>query len=178
MTPDQNEKQYSAGAVGPSGERLAEAGEKKNSQLFIDLLEEIEARTPKKVWRIYLVVDNFEIHKSRQTERSPGGAPVAQAAVAAAYCPQANPIERVFGEVHNNCTRNHQHEESGELVQEVEAYFGGSHGWRGTLPRLYYEEAVTQAMAELVHQPSLSTAAQVYRCCVVRFRHSHQQSHE
>jgi transposase len=159
MTPGQNQKQYLAGAVGTSGERLAVVGEKKNSQLFIDLLEEIEARTPKRVRRIYLVVDNFKIHKSRQTERWLAQRPRLKLLWQPRYCPQANPIERVFGEVHNNCTRNHEHQELAGLVEEVEAYFSESQGWRGTLPSLYYGEAVTQAMAELVHQPSLSTAA-------------------
>jgi hypothetical protein len=34
-------------------------------------------------------------------------------------CPKANPIERVFGEVHDTCTRNHRRQQIGQSAGEL-----------------------------------------------------------
>jgi hypothetical protein len=58
-------------------------------------------------------------------------------------CPQANLIERAFGDVHDQCTRNHTHERMCHLVQDVKHYLQINGLWRYALPELYYTPGVT-----------------------------------
>src|SRR5262249_3404992 len=38
------------------------------------------------------------------------------------YCPRANPIERLFGDVHDQCTRHHKRKRLCDLRKDVERY--------------------------------------------------------
>jgi transposase len=67
LTPGKNVKRYLAGAleVG-SGQLTWVKSEKKNSLLFIALLNELVKRHPR-ARRIHVVLDNFKIHDSKAT---------------------------------------------------------------------------------------------------------------
>lgn len=67
VTPGQNQKRYMAGAYNPKTEKLTFVqGAKKNSDLFISLLQTLVKRY-RGFATIHLVLDNFIIHRSKKT---------------------------------------------------------------------------------------------------------------
>ena len=75
------------------------------------------------------------------------------------YCPKANPIERAFGDVHDQCTRNHQRTRLADLVWDVEQHFVTNGPWKYKLSHLYYTPAVTAAVERLTQEQQLPQAA-------------------
>jgi len=123
LTPGQNQKGYLAGALSArTGLMTWIAGERKNSGLFIQLVLELLRALPR-ARVIHVVLDNYGIHKSRQVE-----------AVLASlhgrvrlhflppYCPDDNPIERVWEDFHANVTRNHRHRTLETLMAAGDRY--------------------------------------------------------
>jgi transposase len=96
--------------------------EKKNSLLFIALLQKLVESSPTtKV--IHVVLDNFKIHSSQAAQaavRSLGGRGVLH--FLPPYCPNDNKIERLWLDVHANVTRNHQCQDMNELMRRVANY--------------------------------------------------------
>lgn len=122
-TPGQNAKTYMAGAFEPlTGDLIAVSGSSKSSALFIALLDAVVARYPNAP-TIHLVVDNYVIHKSKITqkalERLQGKVKLH---FLPPYCPDCNPIERVWWDLHAVVTRNHRCQSIGELLVQVEAF--------------------------------------------------------
>jgi len=69
VTPGQNEKYYLAGALHSGTGKVSYVGSSsKNSSLFISLLECLRA-TYRRAKTLTLIVDNYIIHKSRETLR-------------------------------------------------------------------------------------------------------------
>ena len=58
------------------------------------------------------------------------------------YCPRANPIERVFGDVHDKCTRNHTRKRLRTLVGDVEEHLAENGPWKYRLSEIYYTPEV------------------------------------
>ncbi|MBX3466122.1 MAG: IS630 family transposase [Planctomycetes bacterium] len=120
MTPGKNAKRYVAGAMDARTRKLVwVASDRKNSELFIALLWRLERAYPA-AKRIHVVLDNYVIHSSKKT----------QAALAKLsgrivlhflppYCPDANKIERLWGTLHANVTRNHRHKTIEALMAAV-----------------------------------------------------------
>ena len=77
---------------------------------------------------------------------------------AAGYSPKANPIERVFWEVHDKCTRNHQRKQIGQLVGDVERHLKVNGPWRYKLSEIPYTAEVTDAVKKLEKQQLLQAA--------------------
>lgn len=159
-TPGINQKSHLAGALDyRTGELLHVIGERKDRFLFLNLLEEIERACPAhRFTRIYVVVDNFKIHKARAVEQWLERHPRLQLVWLPNYCPQANPIERAFADVHDKCTRNHQRKCLGDLIGDVLAHLQVNGPWRYKLSRIYYTPEITQAVSELSN-PIYSLAA-------------------
>ena len=65
------------------------------------------------------------------------------------YCPEANPIERAFGDVHDKCTRNHTRKRIWSLVQDVKQHLHVNGPWPYALSELYYTPEVTAAVEAL-----------------------------
>lgn len=123
VTPGQNQKAYVAGAYDPlNGDLIAVSGFSKRSTLFIELVHAVVERLPNAP-TIHLVVDNYVIHRSKVTQRALAklGDKV-QLHFLPPYCPDCNPIERVWWDLHAAVTRNHQCQNIGELLDEVEAF--------------------------------------------------------
>ena len=123
LTPGQNVKRYLAGAMEASTGRITWVkSQKKNSLLFIDLLNELVKQYPQ-TRCIHVVLDNFKIHDSKASR-----AAVKQFAgkvmlhFLPPYCPNDNRIERVWLDVHANVTRNHCCETMEALIQAVIRY--------------------------------------------------------
>jgi len=122
VTPGQNVKRYLAGAKDVrTGYVHWVAGVRKRSNLFIDLLKRLLKVYPSaKV--IHVIVDNYIIHKSRQTQLALAGMPRIRLHFLPPYSPSFNPIERVWLDLHAEVTRNHRCRTIDELMGEVEYY--------------------------------------------------------
>lgn len=124
LTPGKNEKRYLAGALNARTGRLTWVeGEKKNSELFVLQLWMLIGRDYPNAKRIHLILDNYRIHSSRQTElalsRLDGRVKLH---FLPPYCPDHNRIERVWRDLHDNVTRNHTCRTIKELMTEVDQY--------------------------------------------------------
>ena len=152
MTPGTNQKSYLAGALNLlSGKLLHVVGERKPRWLFIDLLRAIAcACPPPKVAKIYVVVDNYGIHKAQAVVGWLSNHPCFELLWLPRYCPRANPIERAFGDVHDKCTRNHQRRGLTDLVLDVSWHLNRNGPWRYKLSEIYYVPEVAPAVTELM----------------------------
>lgn len=160
MTPGKNQKNYLAGALNQAtGKLLGVINERKNRWLFIDLLKKIERVYPaQKFARIYVVVDNYCIHTAKAVQAWLGAHPRFELVYLPSYCPQANPIERAFGDVHDKCTRNHKRKRITELVADVGWHLKRNGPWRYKLSEIYYTPEVTAALSELGDTEKLKAA--------------------
>ena len=161
MTPGQNQKHYLAGALDPTtGTLLHCLGARKTNALFRDLLDVLDARYPAERYpQLYVVVDNYKIHKAKAVEDWLAAHPRFTLLWLPTYCPRANPIERVFGDVHDCCTRNHQRKRLPELVADVEDHVRLNGPWQYKLSDLYYEPAVTAAVENIAAKEHAKVAA-------------------
>ena len=160
MTPGTNRKHYLAGALNYlTGKMLAVTAERKNRWLFIDLLKLIDKRCPAgKFTRIYVVCDNYRIHTAQAVTAWLGAHPRFEVVYLPSYCPQANPIERAFGDVHDKCTRNHKRTQIDEVVGDVLWHLKANTPWRYKLSRIYYTPEVEQAVTEQAATRKLKAA--------------------
>ena len=160
MTPGQNEKHYLAGALHlATGELRYCLGARKNNGLFRELLTLLDTTYPvQQISRIYGVADNYCIHKAKAVEQWLARHPRFEMLWLPTYCPRANPIERVFGDVHDKCTRNHKRKRLRDLVQDVEEHVHANGPWQYKLSRLYDAPEVTAAVESLAAktQPKLA----------------------
>ena len=121
MTPGKNHKRYLAGTLNARTGRLTWVeADRKNSQLFILQLWQLVGRDYPQAKRIHLILDNYRIHSSLQTQAALarlGGRVVLH--FLPPYCPDHNRIERVWRDLHDNVTRNHQCRNMKELMTEV-----------------------------------------------------------
>jgi hypothetical protein len=160
MTPGTNRKHYLAGALNfMTGRMLAVTADRKNRWLFIDLLKLIDRRCPAaKFTRIYVVCDNYRIHTATAVAAWLTAHPRFELVFLPSYCPQANPIERAFGDVHDKCTRNHKRTQIGEVVSDVLWHLKANAPWRYKLSKIYYTPEVDQAVTELATTRNLKAA--------------------
>jgi transposase len=121
LTPGKNQKRYLAGALNARTGRLTWVeADHKNSQLFILQLWQLVGRDYPEAKRIHLILDNYRIHSSHQTEAALArldGRVVLH--FLPPYCPDHNRIERVWRDLHDNVTRNHQCRTMKELMAEA-----------------------------------------------------------
>ena len=160
-TPGTNEKYYLAGALQlATGQLLYRLGPRKNNGLFRDLLTLLDTGYPtSEVTRIYVVVDNYYIHKAKAVEQWLANHPRFTLLWLLTYCPRANLIERVFGDVHDKCTRNHKRERLCDLVQDVERHMEENGPWQYRLSQLYDAPEVTAAVAHIAAEKHTQVAA-------------------
>lgn len=161
MTPGTNAKAYLAGALNLHTGRLVHCqGARKTSGLFLTLLETLDRTYPApRVQRLYVVVDNYKIHKAKAVEQWLARHARFTLLFLPTYCPRANPIERAFGDVHDKCTRNHKRTSLRELVADVQRHLRINGPWRYQLSQLYYESEVTAAVEQLALEYQSQAAA-------------------
>jgi len=160
-TPGKNEKCYLAGALNfVTGKIIHCVWYRKTSGLFIDLLKTIDQACPAaKFTKIYVVVDNYGIHKAQAVVKWLAAHPRVELLFLPTYCPKANPIERAFGDVHDKCTRNHKRKRLCALLADVKRHLKVNGPWRYKISSIYYEPEVTQAMQLLSNSSQLKAAA-------------------
>jgi len=160
MTPGQNEKHSLAGALHlATGKVLYGLGPRKNHGLFRDLLTLPDSTYPgSAVTRISVVVDNYCMHKAKAVEQWLAHHPRFALLWLPTYCPRANPIERVFGDVHDKCTRNHTRKRLRDLVQDIERHVQANGPWQYKLSHLYDAPEVTAAVEHIAaeNQPRMA----------------------
>ena len=160
MTPGKNETHDLAGALDASTGKLHYTlGDRKHNGLFRDLLDVLDQSYPaSRIDRLYVVVDNYSIHKAKAVNLWLEKHPRFELLGLPTYCPKANPIERVFGDVHDKCTRNHQRKRLRDLVQDVEHHVQANGPWNSKISRLYDDPEVTVEVDRLVaeHQPRVA----------------------
>jgi putative transposase len=161
MTPGTNEKHYLAGALHlATGKVLYCLGPRKNNGLFRALLALLDRTYPAgQITRIYVVVDNYCIHKAKAVQQWVASHPRFTLLWLPTYCPRANPIERVFGDVHDKCTRNHQRKRLRDLVQDVERHMEENGPWQYRLSHLYDAPEVTAAVEHITAEQHAQIAA-------------------
>jgi len=133
LTPGQNVNYYIAGALNVrTGRVLYSHGPKKNSHLFIESLHVLR-HAYRRARTIHLVLDNYIIHKSRQTLEAleaMGGR--IQLHFLPPYSPDDNPIERLWKQLHDHVTRNHRHKTMQSLWLDVTRFLHDVQPFPGT----------------------------------------------
>jgi transposase len=75
------------------------------------------------------------------------------------YCPRANPIERVFGDVHDKCTRHHQRQRLCDLGQDIKRPVEVNGPWQYRLSQLYNALEITAAVEPIAAEAQAKIAA-------------------
>jgi transposase len=149
-TPGKNQKQYLAAALDSrTGQIHYIIGNRKDNVLFRQLLQALEKICGPKIKRIFLVLDNYKIHKAKAVDRWLEQHPRFHVRWLPTYCPQANPIERAFGDVHDKCTRNHMRQSLRWLLWDVKQHFKKNGPWTYKVPDIYYEPEVETELTKL-----------------------------
>ena len=161
MTPGTNEKHYLAGALDLSTGTLHHAvGPRKTNGLFRELLQTLEVTYPALQYeRVYVVVDNYKLHKARAVKQWLTQHPRFELLFLPTYCPRANPIERAFGDVHDLCTRHHTRKRLLDLVADVVAHVHVNGPWKYKLSEIYYDLAITAAVEQRAKENTLAAAS-------------------
>jgi transposase len=159
-TPGQNEKQFLAAALDyRTGQIHYVIGKSKNNVLFRQLLTALENLCGRKIKRIFIVADNYKIHKAKAVERWLQQHPRFKLLWLPSYCPKANPIERAFGDVHDKCTRNHTRKRLCWLIRDVKQHFVRNGPWKYKVPEIYYEFEVEIELTKLYQDGALELVA-------------------
>jgi len=150
-TPGTNQKRSLAGALDVGTGRLLHCvWFRKVTGLFLDLLHLLERSYPAADYdRVWVVVDNYQIHKAEAVARWLTQHPRFDLLFLPTYCPRANPIERCFGDVHDKCTRNHRRKRIRDLVTDVDRHIETNGPWKYKLSEIYYTADVTAAVRKL-----------------------------
>ena len=134
VTPGQNEKYYLEGALHSSTGKVSYvSGNSKSSALFISLLKHLKA-TYRRAKAITLIVDNYIIHKSRETQHWLKQNPKFRIIYQPVYSSWVNHVERLWQALHDTITRNHQCRLMWQLLSKVRHFMesaspfpGGKH---------------------------------------------------
>ena len=127
--------------------------------LFRQLLTELTNRCGARIKRIYVVADNYKIHKAKAVEQWLAAHPRVEILWLPSYCPQANPIERAFGDIHDKCTRNHTRKALHWLIWDVKQHLLKNGPWKYKVPSIYYEAEVEAELTKSGFASSLKLAA-------------------
>lgn len=124
LTPGKNQKRYLAGAFDArTGEVSWVESDRKDSDLFIKFLWHLVKHVYPRARCIHIVLDNYRIHSSARTELALGALRGrVELHFLPPYCPDHNRIERVWKDLHDNVTRNHQCRTIAELMRDVDHY--------------------------------------------------------
>lgn len=151
MTPGTNEKRHLAGALNITTGLITHClWYRKPTGLFLDLLQTLDRTHPVALYsHLQVVVDNAKIHQAKAVAQWLAAHPRFELLYLPTYCPQANPIERAFGDVHDKCTRNHTRKQMWRLVHDVKQHLQVNGPWRYALSDIYDTPEVTAAVQVL-----------------------------
>lgn len=164
LTPGTNEKRYLAGALDITTGTITHCvWYRKQTGLFLELLDTLDRTHPASLFSLLtVVVDNAKLHKAKKVQQWLAAHPRFELLYLPTYCPDANPIERAFGDVHDKCTRNHTRKRMWHLVGDVKQHLRVNGPWHYALSELYYTPEVTAAVEALkTVQNSLAALSQL-----------------
>jgi transposase len=164
LTPGTNEKRYLAGALDIITGKITHCGwYRKRTGLLLELLDTLDRTHPVPLFtQLTVVVDNAKLHKAKKVQQWLAAHPRFALLYLPTYCPAANPIERAFGDVHDNCTRNHTRKRIWHLVGDVKQHLRVNGPWCYALSELYYTPEVTEAVDALkTAETSLAALSQL-----------------
>jgi putative transposase len=134
VTPGQNQKHYLAGCLhAGTGKVHYVSGEKKNSDLFINMLDKLRV-TYRRAKTITLLLDNYVIHKSRKVEAWLAANPKFILIFLPTYSPWLNKIELLWLSLHETVTRNHQCRYFWQLFLNVKKFMAAASPFPGSKP--------------------------------------------
>ena len=174
LTPGTNETRSLAGALAITTGAITPCGwYRQQTGLFLDRLATRDRTHPAPLFpQLTGVVDHAKRHKAKRVQQWLAAPPRFTLLSLPPYCPAATPLERAFGDVPANCTRNHTRKRMWHLGQDVKPPLRANGPWRYARSDLYDTPAVTAAVealraaqtAPLVITP---LAARVSQCRVV-----------
>ena len=134
VTPGKNEKHYVAGAWNTQTRSVHYVvGPSKRSFLFVCLLRYLAYDCYPDAKRIHVIVDNYSIHHSQITQTAlKEFAGRVELHFLPPYCPDDNPIEHLWKQLHENVTRNHRCEIMDELMDEVHGFLQAASPFPGS----------------------------------------------
>jgi len=133
-TPGQNVKRYVVGGLNAvTGEIVWVAAERKDSFAFVVWLQQV-ARVYEGAATIHVILDNYGVHKSRLTQQALAELGCIELHFLPPYSPELNRIERLWGDVHANVTRNHRCKDIDELMDAVDAFLRAAQPYPGSRP--------------------------------------------
>jgi hypothetical protein len=159
-TPGQNETHSLAGALPlATGTGLSGRGPRQNNGLVRDLLTRLDATDPaRQLMRSYVVVENYGMHTAKAVAQWVARHPRFALLWLPTYCPRAHPLERVFGDVPDQGTRNHKRKRLRDLGQDVERHMADNRPWQYRLSQLYEALAVTVAVENIAAEKQAKRA--------------------
>jgi transposase len=151
LTPGTNETRYLPGALAlTTGAITHWIWYRKQTGLFLELLDTLDRTHPApRFTHLTVVVDHAQLHQAKKVQQWLAAQPRFELLYLPTYCPDANPIERAFGDVHDKCTRNHTRTRIWHLVKDVKQHLRVNGPWRYALSKLYYTPEVTAAVEAL-----------------------------
>src|SRR5262249_7047539 len=122
LTPGTTEKRYLAGPCPPTPAPAKQCWwYRRPGGLSLARRPTLARASPAPPFsRLSVVVDNSKIHYAGEVVQWLAAHSRFALLYLPTYCPQANPIERAFGDVHDKCTRNHTRKRMWPLVQDVQ----------------------------------------------------------
>ena len=109
--------------------------------------------------RLSVVVDNDCIHKAKAVAQGWASHPRLELLWLPTSCPRANPMERAFGDVHDQCTRHHKRKRLRDLVRDVERHVQENGPWQYKLSQPYDAPEVTAAVERIAAEKQPKMAA-------------------
>jgi transposase len=148
LTPGTTEQRYLAGALDIATGRITHwVWYRKQTGLFLELLDTLDRAPPAPFFpHLPVVVDHAKIHKAAKVQQWLAAHPRFTVLYLPTYCPDATPLERACGAVHDQCPRTHTRKRLWSLVQDVQQHLQVNGPWRYALSELYYTPEVTAAV--------------------------------
>jgi transposase len=161
ITPGQHAQPSLAGALTLTpGERLHGRSARKTPALFRDRLPLLDHAYPApRITRISVAVDHDGMHQAKAVWPWIESHPRVALRWFPTDCPQANPIERVFGDAHDPCTRNHKRKRLRHVVSDVERHLDQNGPWLDKRSPLYGTPEGTAAVERIAAAEQVKVAA-------------------
>ena len=135
-------------------------GSRKNNGVLRALLTLLDMPYPASEGpRLSVVVAHSCIHKAKAVTQGLASHPRFELLWLPIYCPRANPIERVCGDVHDKGTRHHKRQRLRDLGQDVERHGQANGPWQYKLSPLYAAPEVPAAVEHLAAEKQAKRAA-------------------
>jgi hypothetical protein len=139
MPPGTNENRSLAGALEMATGIISPwVGYRKTTGLCLDLRDTLARASPAPAFSpLAVVADNAKLHPAEEGEKWLAAHPRFELLSLPPYGPGANPSERAFGDVHDNCTRTQTRKRMWHLGQDVKRHLHANGPWPYVLCDLY-----------------------------------------